>query len=125
MSTTAKHVFDELTFEDLLPMLRQTHVIRATHNYHTTVYTSWQLRKEYVTTDPDGDTVTENYDNPEIVLYNEDKEGPHFDTADKIKVKNGKISARTLFGMEYELELFERINVDQKLMDWVDTAETT
>lgn len=63
------------------------------------------------------------HDNPELVLHSDDREGPTFGTMDKIKFKNGKITARDFGGIEYELELLERINVDREIMNAVDNAE--
>ena len=120
---TARYVFGELTLGDLLPILRKTRTVRATGGYHTTVYTSWELRREYLSTSGEGETVTESYDNPELVLHSDDREGPTFGTRDKIKVKNGKITAKDLRGTEYELELLERIDLDRELMGRIDSIE--
>lgn len=124
MSATAKYVFDELTLEDLMPTLRKTRTVRATQGgHHTTVYTSWELRKEYLSTSGEGETVTESYDNPELILHSDDREGPTFGIKDKIRIKNGKITAKDFNGTEYELELLERIDLDREIMSAVDNAE--
>lgn len=121
-STRAKHVFGQLTLEDLLPAFKRASRVVISHDEDEVTYDIWHVERTVAFTNSDGETEEEPLDNPEMTFCTLDEGGPTFAIKNVVEVKDGRIVANDILGNRHELELFRKVDLDKILMPPVDSA---